>query len=124
MDPMNDVAGDIGTADTASTANVLNTKLIDLENCMKLTREFTIGDTSAGSAGYCTTSNVDSNYLQAAIPDAEAKAADTPSCTTSEYLSLIMIDILIRCLTCSPPIWCLFTSKQCNFSSISSEIGF
>ena len=84
MDPLNDIAGDvIAAADTAGAGNPLNTKLIDLQNYMKLTRGFTIGDTGAGSAGNCTTGTVGSNYQTAAIPNAGSITADTPSFTFS-----------------------------------------
>ena len=84
MDPINDIAGDvIAAADTAGAGNALNTKLIDFQNYQKLTRGFTIGDTGAGQAGNCTTGTVGSNYQQAAIPNAGAIAADTPSFTFS-----------------------------------------
>jgi hypothetical protein len=84
MDPINDIAADnVAAADTAGTGNALNTKLIDLQNYMKLTRGFTIGDTGAGSVGNCTTGTVGSNYQQAAIPNAGAIAAETPSFTFS-----------------------------------------
>ena len=84
MDPLNDIAGDvIAAADAAGAGNPLNTKLIDLQNYMKLTRGFTVGDTGAGSWGNCTTGTVGNNYQTAAIPTAGAIAADTPSFTFS-----------------------------------------
>ena len=49
MDPINDIAGDVITAGDA--ANVVCPKLVDLQNYMKLTRGFTIGDTGAGATG-------------------------------------------------------------------------
>ena len=52
MDPLNDIAGDvIAAADTAGAGNASNTKLIDLQNYMKLTRGFTIGDTYPCDSG-------------------------------------------------------------------------
>ena len=90
MDPLNDIAGDvIAAADTAGAGNALNTKLIDLQNYMKLTRGFTIGDTGAGSAGNCTTGTVGSNYQTAAIPSAGAIAADTIGFTFSNIVFTI-----------------------------------
>ena len=54
-DPTIDIAADvIAAADTAGAGNPLNTKLIDLQNYMKLTRGFTIGDTGAGQIGNCS----------------------------------------------------------------------
>ena len=86
MDPINDLAADtiaIGDTVKAAAADSFNAKVIDLQNYSKLTRGFTIGDTGAGSAGNCTTGTVGSNYQQAAIPNAGAIAADTPSFTFS-----------------------------------------
>ena len=52
MNPLNDIAGDvIAAADTAGAGNASNTKLIDLQNYMKLTRGFTIGDTYPCDSG-------------------------------------------------------------------------
>ncbi len=65
MDPIHDVAADnVGAADAIA---VIATKVIDMQNYMKLTRGFTIGDTGAGTAGNCTVGTVGSNYQQAAI---------------------------------------------------------
>jgi hypothetical protein len=54
-----------------------------MQNYMKLTRGFTIGDTGAGTAGNCTVGTVGSNYQTAAIPNAAAIAGETPSFTFS-----------------------------------------
>jgi hypothetical protein len=81
MDPLNDIAVDAITA--ADALNVVCPKLVDLQNYMKLSRGFTIGDTGAGSAGNCTTATVGSNYQTAAIPNAAAITADSPSFTFS-----------------------------------------
>ncbi len=87
MDPNNDIAGDTtAIADTvkaAAAAGAFNAKVIDLQNYMKLTRGFTIGDTGAGTAGNCTIGPVGSNYQTAAIAATGAIAADTPSFTFS-----------------------------------------
>jgi hypothetical protein len=87
MDPINDIAADTITAVADAPAGVVNltavNKIIDIQNYSKLTRGFTIGDTGAGSAGNCTTGTVGSNYQQAAIPNAAAIVADTPSFTFS-----------------------------------------
>ena len=82
MDPNNDIAADnIGAADLVA---VVAPKLIDLQNYMKLTRGFTIGDTGAGSVGNCTTGTVGTNYAQALPGGGNALiAADTPSFTFS-----------------------------------------
>ena len=81
MDPFNDIAGDVITG--ADALNVVCPKLVDLQNYMKLSRGFTIGDTGSGSAGNCTTGTVGSNYQTAAIPNPGAITADTPSFTFS-----------------------------------------
>ncbi len=51
MDPNNDIAGDtIAIAETvkaAAAADAFSAKVIDLQNYLKLTRGFTIGDTGA-----------------------------------------------------------------------------
>jgi hypothetical protein len=82
MDPNNDIAADnVGAADAFA---VIATKVIDMQNYMKLTRGFTIGDTGAGTAGNCTVGTVGSNFQQAAIPNAGAIAGETPSFTFSD----------------------------------------
>ncbi len=81
MDPNNDIAGDVIGAGDAT--NVVCPKLVDLQNYMKLTLGFTIGDTGAGTAGNCTTGTVGSNDQTAAIAGNGANAADTPSFTFS-----------------------------------------
>ena len=81
MDPLNDIAADVIVA--ADIITTVAAKLVDLQNYMKLTRGFTIGDTGAGTAGNCTTGTVGSNYQQVAIPNAAAIVADTPSFTFS-----------------------------------------
>ena len=87
MDPINDIVADNITAAADAPAGLVNltavNKVIDIQNYMKLTRGFTIGDTGAGSAGNCTTATVGSNYQQAAIPNAGAIAAETASFTFS-----------------------------------------
>ncbi len=66
MDPNNDIAADnVGPADLVA---VVAPKVIDLQNYMKLSRGFTIGDTGAGSVGNCTVGTVGSNFQTAAIP--------------------------------------------------------
>ena len=60
------------------------------QNYMKLTRGFTFGDTGCGSAGNCTTGTVGSNYQTAAIPNAGAITADTPSFTFSNSNFIII----------------------------------
>jgi hypothetical protein len=80
MDPLNDIAADNVLA--GDTTALGFPKVVDLQNYMKLTRGFTIGDTGAGSAGNCTTATVGSNYQQA-VPNAAAIVADTPSFTFS-----------------------------------------
>ena len=82
MDPNNDIAADvIIAADTAGAGNALNTKLIDLQNYMKLTRGFTIGDTGAGAAGNVNNATVGTSYATPLTTG--AIAADTPSFTFS-----------------------------------------
>ena len=81
MDPINDIAADnVGAGDAL---NVVCPKVVDMQNYMKLTRGFTIGDTGAGTAGNCTVGTVGSNYQTAAIPNAAAIAGETPSFTFS-----------------------------------------
>jgi hypothetical protein len=88
---------------------------------MKLTRGFTIGDTGAGSAGNCTTGTVGSNYQTAAIPNAGAIAAETPSFTFSNINFTIAqyqfgdssyYDALNRALECSHEFQIYFKNYQ------------
>jgi hypothetical protein len=56
-----------------------------MQNYMKLTRGFTIGDTGAGQAGNCTVATVGSNFQTgAALPTPGGIAGETPSFTFSD----------------------------------------
>ena len=79
MDPNNDVAADVITAGDA--IGVVAPKLVDLQNYMKLTRGFTIGDTGAGSAGNVNNGTVGTNY--SLVNNAAAITADTIAYTFS-----------------------------------------
>ena len=81
MDPQSDLSNDVVGAGDALA--VLATKVVDIQNFMKLSRGFTYGDTGTGNTGNATTGTVGSNYQTAAIPNAGAITADTSSFTFS-----------------------------------------